>query len=424
MSPVVKTVVSAGVLVLCCAAVVSGTVVRDSSDLHLHKLSALADRGTLLASLKNESPETSALDYYEMVSDLLKRLYVDPVTDDNKLTNGAIRGMIASLENPDCLYLDPKQFKVFSNEEQGKFEGVGVDLALLKTTSKGTDAGGVPTPGSEDANTPYSSIIPQLEVAVVVPGSSADKAGIKPGDILDSVDGHWVVNPSDLNTLYVLGGKQLAGKATKEELTRLLEMRRVYRKKLQTSVMPMKARDMIISGTSGVVKATWKRGGNVITTDVAKTTSQEPAVAQEAGGAIAVHFFPGAADKLKRVLPAGPVTIDLRNNDFGDMQEMRSCLALLAPAGTYGEIVDQKSGTPKPLKVTEGSKQREITLLVDHSTRGVAEMFAMALSANAGAKLQGPSMSPDKNVIEVVKLPDGSGYTLVTGVFSANRRAS
>jgi len=47
------------------------------------------------------------------------------------------------------------------------------------------------------------------------------------------------------------------------------------------------------------------------------------------------------------------------------------------------------------------------------------EVFALALSSKGRAKLSGAAMAGDRSISEVVALPDGGGYTLVKGRYSA-----
>lgn len=410
---------SAGTIVLAAAAVIGGISFRDRTDLHLSSFNLITPGRSLVASNSSDAPDVSAADFFEQISDLLKRDYVDPISDDNKLTAGAIRGMVNSLENPDCLFMDATQFKVFTNARAGKYEGIGVDLALEIPAKAAKTAPGATAPLSSDA--PIGTRIPALVVAAVVPGGPADKAGVKPGDSVESVDNHWVLNPYALQALKDLQGQYDAEKdAGKKQalMDKLIEVRKDLRKKLESSLMPLKARDRLVQGTSGSVRVVWNREGALKATNIAKAPSSEVAASKDPDGSIALHFMPGASSKLKELLPQGPVVLDLRNNAFGDFDEMRRCLAELAPAGNYGQIDNLKDKPAHKVSIENGSSPRQVTIIADNSTRGVAEMFALALQEKGLAKVNG-EMSDNRNLIETVPLPDGSGYTLVVGKYSA-----
>jgi carboxyl-terminal processing protease len=86
--------------------------------------------------------------------------YVDPV-DRAKLVNGAIKGMVAELD-PHSSYMAPEEFRVFESDTEGQFGGIGIEVETRNE---------------------------QLIVLAPIEGSPADRAGIKSGDLIVSVDG-------------------------------------------------------------------------------------------------------------------------------------------------------------------------------------------------------------------------------------------
>ena len=90
---------------------------------------------------------------------LIKTDYVEPV-QDKKLLSEAIGGMVSSLD-PHSVYLDQKSFREMRESVQGKFVGVGVEIA------------------SEDG---YIKIVSPIE------DTPAHKAGIKAGDLITRID--------------------------------------------------------------------------------------------------------------------------------------------------------------------------------------------------------------------------------------------
>ena len=90
---------------------------------------------------------------------LIKTDYVENV-DDRKLLSQAITGMVASLD-PHSVYLDKKAYKEMKESMQGRFVGLGIEVAM------------------EDG---YVKIISPIE------DSPAFRAGIKPGDLITRID--------------------------------------------------------------------------------------------------------------------------------------------------------------------------------------------------------------------------------------------
>jgi hypothetical protein len=79
-------------------------------------------------------------------------------------------------------------------------------------------------------------------------------------------------------------------------------------------------------------------------------------------------------------------------------------------------VYSEKGKTQKLAVAVGNSKPPKIDVIVDQTTRGPAEILATALESHKLARVSGTS-GGDKSVIEVVTLPDGSGYTLVTGEY-------
>ena len=84
--------------------------------------------------------------------------------DTTKLAEGAVKGMFEALEDRHSGYIPPERFNIDQSSFQGKFYGIG---ATVDQTKDG------------------------LRVLIVapIPGSPADEAGIKAGDIVMEVDG-------------------------------------------------------------------------------------------------------------------------------------------------------------------------------------------------------------------------------------------
>ena len=87
----------------------------------------------------------------------------------DELADGAVRGILAALDDPHASYLSAEQHNRDQEEFRGYFEGIGAQVAI-------TDAG--------------------LTVIAPIPGAPAEAAGILPGDIILAVDGESVAELS------------------------------------------------------------------------------------------------------------------------------------------------------------------------------------------------------------------------------------
>ncbi|HXS15061.1 MAG TPA: S41 family peptidase [Candidatus Saccharimonadales bacterium] len=126
--------------------------------------------------INKEPPSSASLVDFNLfwnVWDKLTTNYYDPkAVDPQKLLYGAISGMVSSVGDPYTMFLPPQQQQNFQQQMAGQFTGIGAELS--------TDA--------------------QHHIMVMAPlnGSPAQKAGVKPGDIIVTVDGKST-NGWDLN---------------------------------------------------------------------------------------------------------------------------------------------------------------------------------------------------------------------------------
>jgi len=421
MSEVGRSIKVLGGVSLAALAAFSGAKLRDWVDVGRAPFAASESLvgNPLLASRDPQGVQVPEGDYFHEMSQLLKREYVEPIADDQKLASGAVRGMVASLNDPNSLFMDKEEFAAFLNARQGKYEGIGAELAFVlmgaenKEAVKGEATEGGTTPGEALMT---SARVPRLKVVGIVPGGPADKAGVKVGDVLYSIDGNWVVNTDLIVKLQKASRDFEDKKITQDQLN---AVRKEVRDKTERALMPMRARDRLVLGASGSVKVEWERAGAKVTTTIAKAPSEMPKERVESDGTIVLRFGAGSAEFLKQTIAGkAEAKIDLRNNALGDYDTMRNTLEVVAPKGTYGVIASERNIKPLDVVVKAGNpKPPKLTLLVDSSTRGAAEIFALALQSKGLAKLQGSGMGGDRTVKQIVSLPDGSGYTLATGTY-------
>lgn len=95
--------------------------------------------------------------------DLLSKTYIDKkALDPQKMFYGAISGMVASLGDPYTVFLPPEQQKSTTEELNGSFDGVGIQLGFDKDK--------------------------KLVVIAPLSGTPAEKAGVKPNDFIIKID--------------------------------------------------------------------------------------------------------------------------------------------------------------------------------------------------------------------------------------------
>ncbi|MDI4707207.1 PDZ domain-containing protein, partial [Pseudoalteromonas shioyasakiensis] len=92
---------------------------------------------------------------------LIQDNYIEDI-DDKQLTEGAIEGMLATLEDPHSSYLDVEMMDQFNEQIESSFEGIGAEVSMVN---------GVVT------------------IVAPIKDSPAEKAGMRPNDEVLSVDG-------------------------------------------------------------------------------------------------------------------------------------------------------------------------------------------------------------------------------------------
>ncbi|MPL67854.1 Carboxy-terminal processing protease CtpB [bioreactor metagenome] len=108
----------------------------------------------------NSSDFASTMKFFQALH-VVKARYVEAVPMDTLMT-GAIKGMVASLNDPHSVYLDEKMFKEFMIETEGSFGGVGIVVGIKDKL---------------------------LTVVSPIEGTPGEKSGIKSGDHIIKIDG-------------------------------------------------------------------------------------------------------------------------------------------------------------------------------------------------------------------------------------------
>ena len=102
----------------------------------------------------------------EEVYQALREHFVDRERlDPERLSGGAIRGIVDSLDDPFTSYFTPQRFRMSQKSSQGTFEGIGANVTVRDG---------------------------RVTIVSAVPDSPAERAGLMPADIILEVDGESV----------------------------------------------------------------------------------------------------------------------------------------------------------------------------------------------------------------------------------------
>lgn len=225
-------------------------------------------------------------------------------------------------------------------------------------------------------------------VIAAVAGSPADRAGLKAGDLIDSIDGTPAARLSPWEIRAAVAGDP--------------------RSPVKLAVL----RD----GETERVEVTIPGGG---------TESPLPGLSQE--GEVAVLEIPGfgegtanrVAELLTKIPSGEPLVIDVRRNADGRIDEAIATADLLLEKGLLAELKGQRIQN-RTWKADADAKFRGRTLVVvDGTTSGAAEIFAAALQGNKRATVVGRPTYGRAIEQQMVELPSGGGLWMTVGHYSA-----
>lgn len=127
----------------------------------LHDVNSLGTASAKVQTDRSVNNASVSFNQFWDVWDLIKQDYYDQSQiSDKELVYGAIKGMVAAIGDPYTVFLTPTEQKITSDDLNGNFDGVGIQLGFKDKA---------------------------LAVIAPLPGTPADRAGIQPGDIIAAI---------------------------------------------------------------------------------------------------------------------------------------------------------------------------------------------------------------------------------------------
>jgi carboxyl-terminal processing protease len=295
--------------------------------------------------------------------------------DPQKMLNGAISGMVGSLDDPFTLYLPPTQNDNFKQGMAGQFTGIGAEL------------------GTKDK-----------QVIVIAPlnGSPAQKAGIKAGDGILTVDGASTAGWSLSQTVEKIRGP----KGTPVTLT--------IAHRDQTGTKEIKiVRDVItVKSVSAWVKNV--KDIDSIKLDKKFNNSKVAYVSLSQFGDNTNAEWLSAINQLSLDInkenDVKGVVFDLRNNPGGYLTDAVFIASEFLNEGATVVLEDDKNGRTT-LKANRRGLLTSIpvVVLINKGSASASEIVAGALRDNNRAKLYGETSFGKGTVQQAEDLGSGAG---------------
>lgn len=349
-------------------------------------------------------------EYFYQLMLLLERDFVDPIADERKLAFGAVKGLIGGLWDPFSQFLPADHFSEEIARQAGEYHGLGIEIRLVYSPKE------LEKVRQSARSADPLLLLPELQVAFVVPGGPAEQAGIKVGDRITQVNSRWLLSWSEVQLLRDMQAKVASGKLAPDEF----KAKRIeIQKKAKDSITIGRALDLLTSGSGKSNEIAWNSNGITGKASAMSAISKVPSVEVQQDGSVKLRIIDGASGTFAALATkSSEMTLDLRSSGLGKSEEILPILSALTSSTTFGRIIPEKGGPGIVLETKTGSSEpRYYKILVDSSTRGAAAIVALALKAKGVATLQGDLAESEAVWIKTVKLEDGSGYTLNTGAF-------
>jgi carboxyl-terminal processing protease len=401
-----KTIWIALSFVAACTGIILGTSMRarqetGSSLFSTSELLALREGG----DSSEESPWFPATAYYDQVRRIVESEYVVPVTDKTKMARSSLSYLLRSLGDPETRYYEPPQWEAYTNRLHGVFEGIGADVMPMEAMS------------------PNGPVIP-VTVISVAPGGPAEKAGLKTGDIIESIDGRWIASRSLFDELQKASDAFSAGKMSRQ---RYDEVWKSARERSERMMSVDEALETLQSGASPL-ELEVRSGTRTTKTKVDRMVTEVAPVVFDGSAIRLRNFGPGAGEEFADMVEERQTTvIDLRGNPGGSIDEMKTALTAIIGGGSFAKLKSDPKAPLEDVFLDSGrykKPEKRFTVLVDRGTAREAEVFAAALRDLAGAQLQGGPTAGLARRVQRFALPDGSGYAITSGHYHDSKGKS
>ena len=293
---------------------------------------------------------------------LIRNEYLKQVSTET-LINGAIKGMVESLNDSYSVYLDKDAFKNLNVQIEGTFGGIGVEI-------------------DKDENK-------QLVVIAPLPGTPADRAGLKSGDIIEKVDEQETAKLTTIEAASLIRGEpgtSVTLKILREEENRSFIIELVREKITIPSVR-----------------------GEILPDH------------QEIGYLQVLHFNRSSTiaqlerelNKLNKEKLNGLI-LDLRGNPGGDLEAAVELAGYFLKEGPVVRIVDRNGKEEVRYSSRLNQIQLPLVVLIDEGTASASEIVAGAIKDSRSGLLLGTRTYGKGLVQTLYSLGDNEGLKLTT----------
>lgn len=299
-------------------------------------------------------------------SDYLKRKDIDR----QKMVYGAISGMVSSLGDPYTVFLPPTENKETKDDLRGDFEGVGIQIGYNKDQ--------------------------RLSVISPMSGTPAEKAGIKPGDLIVKIVDKKQNIDKDTNGISLPEAVRLirGPRGSSVDLTIIRDLTK------DPFVVSLKRETIVVKSVE--LKIEEKKNKTIAVIKLSRFGERTYQEWQE------------AVDSIKKQELSnknfGGIILDLRNNPGGFLQ---GSVFIGSEFSSVGPVVLQDKGAngKEPFEVNRKGQllDEPLVVLVNGGSASASEIVAGFLQEMKRAKIVGEKSFGKGTIQEAEDLPGGAG---------------
>ncbi|PLS17919.1 peptidase S41 [Bacillus sp. M6-12] len=296
----------------------------------------------------------------EQAYDLILNSYVEEV-ESEQLVEGAIQGMLTTLDDPYSVYMNKETAKQFEETLDSSFEGIGTEIGIEE--------------GKIIIISPYKN-------------SPAEKAGLKPKDQILKVNGESVEGQDLYETRLKIRGKK--GTPVTLEIKRDGVANPITIKMVRAEI-PLE------TVFSEVKEEKGRKMGYIELSSFSNNTAAD---------------FKTHLQKLEERHIKGLV-IDVRGNPGGLLSSVEEIVGNLIPNDKpYLQIEERNGDTRSYFTNLKEKKEYPIAVLMDKGSASASEILASALQEAGGYALIGDRSFGKGTVQQPVPMGDGSNIKL------------
>ncbi|WP_147804363.1 S41 family peptidase [Alkalicoccus halolimnae] len=292
--------------------------------------------------------------------EMIQNSYVEDV-EEEELVEGAISGMLDTLEDPYSVYMNQSTAEEFMNSLESSFEGIGAEVSMEE--------------GRVTIMAPFRD-------------SPAEEAGLRPNDQILEIDGEDIEGLSLYDAVLKIRGE----KGTTVTLT-------IDRPGVSELMEIDVVRDEIPIET--VYSETIEQNGQTIGVLELRSFSEDTA-----------ERFEEELESLESEGIDGLI-VDVRGNPGGFLQSVEDIGNAIIPGGeTVVQIEDRDGNISEHISDLSEDKEYPIVGLIDEGSASASEILAAALHEAGGHELVGNATFGKGTVQQTLPMGDGSQLKL------------